>query len=398
MPLGAPVELCFCQVMDSLANFVQKKLAETKAKGLHRQIITTLPLGEGRIERDGKVYVSFSGNDYLGLTRHPEVIAAARAAQEEFGTGAGASRLVTGDHPLYRALEDKIAAFKEAEAALVFGSGYLTNLGVIPALTSDGDLILADRLCHACLYAGARLSQAEYKIFRHNDLEHAESILHKSRSKAERCLILTDGVFSMEGDRAPVRELAALARRFDAWLLVDDAHGLGVVEHGKGSTFWGAHKLDVPLQMGTLSKAAASVGGYLAADAALIDFLKNRARTLVFTTGLPPAAVAAALKALDIIEKNPTLCEEPLKKARAFAERLHLPNPQSAIVPIVLAEPELALEASHKLMDEGFFVSAIRPPTVPEGEARLRFAFTAAHRDEDVARLADAVRRTGLAA
>lgn len=382
--------------MDSLADFVRKKLAEIKAKSLYRQIAPTVSLSEARVERQGKTCISFSGNDYLGLTRHPAVVAAAKEAAERYGTGAGASRLVTGDHPLYRALEEKIAAFKEAEGALVFGSGYLTNLGVVPALASEGDLILADRLCHACLFAGARLSRAEYKIFRHNDLEHAEEILQKSRAKAGHCLILTDGVFSMEGDRAPVGELAALARKYDAWLLVDDAHGLGVVEGGKGSTFAGGRKLDVPLQMGTLSKAAASVGGYIAADAAIIDFLKNRARTLIFTTGLPPSAVAAALAALEIIAANPKLCEEPLKKARRFAAALGLPAPQSAIVPIVLAEPELALEASRKLMEEGYLVSAIRPPTVPEGEARLRFAFSAVHKDEDVTRLAEAVRRAGI--
>ncbi|HXV73607.1 MAG TPA: aminotransferase class I/II-fold pyridoxal phosphate-dependent enzyme, partial [Sphingomonadales bacterium] len=226
LPLGGPADVCFCPPMDSLAGFARKKLAEIKAKSLYRQIVPTALHAGARAEREGKTYVSFSGNDYLGLTRHPDVIAAAEEAAGRFGTGAGASRLVTGDHPLYRALEEKIAAFKEAEAALVFGSGYLTNLGVIPALAKEGDLILADRLCHACLYTSARLSRAEYKIFRHNDLEHAEAILQKERGKAGHCLILTDGVFSMEGDRAPVCELAALARRFDAWLLVDDAHGL----------------------------------------------------------------------------------------------------------------------------------------------------------------------------
>jgi 8-amino-7-oxononanoate synthase len=382
--------------MDSLADFVRKKLAEIKTKSLYRQIVPTAHIGPGRAERGGKTYVSFSGNDYLGLTLHPAVVAAAKAATEQYGTGAGASRLVTGDHPLYGALEGKIAAFKEAEAALVFGSGYLANLGVIPALAGEGDLVLADRLSHACLFAGARLSRAEYKIFRHNDLEHAEEILAKSRARATRCLILTEGVFSMEGDRAPVRELAALARRFDAWLLVDDAHGLGVVEGGKGSTFSGGQKLDVPLQMGTLSKAAASVGGYLAADAEVIDFLKNRARTLIFTTALPPAAVAAAMAALDLIAGDPALCAMPMAKARLFASKLGLPEPQSAIVPIVLSEPELALEASRKLLEEGYLVSAIRPPTVPEGEARLRFAFSAAHTDEDVVRLSEAVRRAGI--
>lgn len=382
--------------MDSLVAFAHKKLAEIKAKGLLRQAAPGARGPGMTVTRDGKTFVSFCDNDYLGLSHHKDVITAAQDAAAKFGAGAGASRLITGDHPLYRELEEKIAAFKQAEAALVFGSGYLTNLGVIPALARDGDLVLLDRLCHACIYGGAQLSKATAKVFRHNDLDHVRALLEASRKRARHALVVTDGVFSMEGDRAPVEELAALARKFDAWLMVDDAHGLGVVEGGRGATFKGGRRLDVPLQMGTFSKACGSYGGYLAADAPVIEFIRNRARSLIYTTGLPPAVVAASLKALSIIERDPALCAQPLKKAALFCDKLGLPAPESAIVPLVAGEPETAVRASEKLSQDGFLVTPIRPPTVPEGGSRLRFAFSAAHRDEDIVKLAAAVRRTGI--
>lgn len=383
--------------MDSLSKFAARKLAEIKTRGLHRQTIATAHSGAVQVKRGGKEYVSFSGNDYLGLSQHPDVIAAGNKAAEKYGAGAGASRLITGDHPLYEKLEKKIARFKAAEAACVFGSGYLTNVGVIPVLAGEGDLILADRLCHACMFAGAELSKANYKVFRHNDLDHLEELLDRFRKAHRQVLILTDGVFSMDGDRAPVRAISDLARRYDAWLMVDDAHGLGVVEKGRGTSFEKGQKIDVPLQMGTLSKAAGSYGGYIAADAVVIDLIKNRARSLIYTTALPPAVIGASLKGLEIIEKNPKLCAEPIKKAALFCKTLGLPAPQSSIVPLVLAEPEAALQAFEALKEDGFLVHPIRPPTVPEGTARLRFSFSAAHDDEDIVRLAGAVQRRGLA-
>jgi len=378
--------------MDSLSKFARKKLAEIKARSLYRQTIPTRHLAEVRLERGGKEYLSFSGNDYLGLSQHKDVIAAAVRAAKEFGAGARASRLVTGDHPLYQQLEADIATFKEAEAALVFGSGYLTNLGVIPILAGEGDLILADRLCHACLFAGSDLSKAALKVFRHNDLDHLREILETQRAKFRHTLILTDGVFSMDGVRAPVEDLANLAREFDAWLMVDDAHGLGVVEGGKGSSFKAGHKLDVPLQMGTLSKAVGVYGGYIAADAVVIDMIKNRARSLIFTTGLPPAAVGAALEGLNIISSNPDLCKKPLEKAALFCRELGLPAPQSSIVPIIIGDNDATMMAAKSLAEKGFLVHPIRPPTVPVGTARLRFSFSAAHDDKDILNLVEVIR------
>ncbi len=334
--------------------------------------------------------VSFSCNDYLGLSHHPAVVAASIEATQRYGAGAGSSRLVNGNHPLYAELEAKLAALKGTEDAVVFGSGYLTNIGVIPALVGRADLILLDELCHSCLLAGAELSRARILAFRHNDLEHADSLLGTQRREHRHCLLVTDGIFSMEGDLAPLADLAALGARHDAWLLTDDAHGLGVVGGGRGSTFAGSSPVAVPLQMGTLSKAAGSYGGYLCASRAVVDLVRNRARSLIYSTGLPPGAVAAASKALDLIASDKELVARPLAHARTFAAALQLPAPASPIVPLVLGSAARALEASERLRRSGFLVAAIRPPTVPAGTSRLRFTFSAAHTEVQVLALAAA--------
>jgi 8-amino-7-oxononanoate synthase len=274
----------------------------------------------------------------------------------------------------------------------VFGSGFLANAGIIPALIGPDDLVLLDELSHACLWAGARLSRASVLSYRHNDVGHAAELLRQHRGRHPRALIATDGVFSMDGDLAPLVELGRLARHHDAWLLSDDAHGIGVVGGGRGSTFAGAAPADVPLQMGTLSKAIGGYGGYLCASRPVIDLMANRARSLIYSTGLPPASVAAAIAALDLIAHDPDLVARPLAKARAFTRRAGLPEAQSPIVPIVLGSAAAALAASRRLEQDGFLVVAIRPPTVPDGTARLRLAFTAGHPDGEIERLADLVR------
>ncbi|MGO9136024.1 MAG: aminotransferase class I/II-fold pyridoxal phosphate-dependent enzyme [Methylovirgula sp.] len=375
---------------NSLDAFANAKLVQLERAALRRQFVATqreLSPDSGPIaRRNGRALISFSCNDYLNLSQHPAVKAAAIAAVETYGTGSGASRLVTGDHPLFAALEARLADYKQTQAALVFGSGYLANLGIIPALVGEGDLILIDALAHACIYSGSRLSPAQTRVFRHNDIEHARTILQSERSRFRHALLVTDTVFSMDGDRAPLAALAALCADYDVWLMSDDAHGLGVLGPDR------AVNANAPLQMGTLSKALGGYGGYLCASSPVIELLKSRARTLVFATGLPPASVASALAALDIIIADPELTLKPLAKARAFATALDLPEAQSPIVPLVLGEAEAALAASQLLEQQGYLVVAIRPPTVPEGTARLRFAFSAAHSDEDIARLADIVR------
>ena len=377
--------------MSSLDDFAMGKLAGLESRHLLRTLVTTARR-EVVVERDGRRLVSFSCNDYLGLSTHPVLAEAARDAVAQYGVGAGASRLVTGNHPLYDALESRLARLKGTAGCCVFGSGYLANTGIIPVLVGSGDLVLIDELAHACLWAGARLSGATVLPYRHNDLDDLRALLNETRTRHGKTVILTDGVFSMDGDLAPLPALGRLAREFDAWLMADDAHGIGVLGRGRGSTFATGTAADVPLQMGTLSKAIGGYGGYLCASTPVIELMKNRARTLIYSTALPPATVAAAVAALDLIAANPALTSAPLAKARVFTARAGLPPARSQIVPLIVGEPDAALAAAHLLEAEGFLVVPIRPPTVPAGTARLRFAFTARHDDGDIARLADLVR------
>lgn len=378
--------------MESLDRFARAKLDSLSSRRLRRTLRETAPCGPVRVRREGRRLVSFCGNDYLNLSQHPAVKRAAMEATERWGAGAGASRLVTGNHPLFAALERRLAALKGSEDACVFGSGYLANLGIVPSLAGKGDLILADELSHACLRAGAALSGARIEIFRHNDLGHLTALLAAHRAAHGHALLLTDGVFSMDGDRAPVAALGEIAAAHDAWLMTDDAHGIGVVGGGRGSSFADGARDAVPLQMGTLSKAVGSYGGYLCASRPVVDLIRTRARPFIYSTGLPPGAVAASIASLDLIANEPVLVAQPLRKAALFCARLDRPPPESCIVPVLLGTPDRALAASRLLEDEGFLVTAIRPPTVPEGTARLRLTFSAGHDDADVERLARLVR------
>ena len=378
--------------MDTLERFAEAKLAALAERQLRRSLHETAPSGPVGVKRNGRALISFCSNDYLNLSQHPAVKRAAVEATERWGAGAGSSRLVTGNHPLFAALERRLARLKGTDDACVFGSGYLANLGIVPSLVGTGDLIVADELSHACLRAGASLARARVEIFRHNDLDHAEALLAEHRAGHGRALLLTDGVFSMDGDLAPVAALAEIAAAHDTWLMTDDAHGIGVVGGGRGSSFVGGAKTKVPLQMGTLSKAVGSYGGYLCASQPVIDLIRTRARPFIYSTGLPPGVVAASVAALDLIASDPALVAAPLRKASFFCAHLNLPAPESCIVPILLGAPERALAASRLLEDEGFLVTAIRPPTVPEGTARLRLTFSAGHDDGDIERLAEIVR------
>jgi len=372
------------------------KLAELEATALRRELSETGRGDAGEATRDGQQMISFCCNDYLGLSQHPQVKQAASEAIKQYGAGAGASRLVTGNHPLYDDLETRLAGLKETEASLVFGSGYLANLGIPPVLTVRGDLILADELSHASMHAGIRASNAASLFFRHNDMADCQRILDEQRGHYRHCLIMTEGVFSMDGDRAPLVELCDLADRYDAWLMTDDAHGIGILGNGRGSAAEAGVGGRIPLQMGTLSKAIGSYGGFICAAKPVIDLLINRARSLIYATGLPPATVAAASAALDVIEKDEQLVRIPMERAQRFTRQLSLPEPESTIVPLITGTAETALAASRVLAEEGFLVTAIRPPTVPEGTARLRFTFAAHHSDEDIDRLVAAVRKTGI--
>lgn len=370
--------------MPSLNQHCAAALLCAEAESLRRKLLVSAYAADSSVAImcNAQRYISFACNDYLGLRAHPGVIAAGQAALAQYGAGAGASRLVTGNHPLYAPLEDKLAAMKAAQAALVFGSGYLTNLGVIPALMQKGDVIFADKLVHACILDAAHLSGARLIRFAHNDMAHLAALLKEHREESPHALIITDHVFSMDGDVAPLAAIAALAAQYDAWTMVDDAHGLGMIAAAAPMDIW----------MGTLSKSAGVYGGYVTGSRALIDYLTTSARSLVFSTGLPPGVCASALAALAVMQAEPQRGTRALELARRVSDALGLPPAQSAIVPVMLGTPEAALAASEKLKRRGIIAVAIRPPTIPAGTSRLRLAFSCEHTDAQVEELIAALR------
>lgn len=368
--------------IDELNAFAQAKLDKLAAKDLKRGLVPTTRGVGCSVVRDGEAAISFCDNDYLGLSQNPRVVAAAGAAAIRHGAGAGASRLVSGDSPLNHELESMIAQIKGAEACRVFGSGYMANLGAVPCLVGGKDLIVMDELSHACMRAAAQLSGAEVRMFKHNDVADARAQLANG-SEDGRILLMTETVFSMDGDLAPLQELQALCEEFGAWMMTDDAHGFGVIKQENPAL----------IQMGTLSKAVGVYGGYVCGPAAFVELMISRARTLVFTTGLPPQVLGAAVEAVSIIRDDTQLAKDVMSKTTAFTNALGLPKPSSTIVPILLGEASVALDVQAKLLEDGFHVSAIRPPTVPEGSSRLRVAFSAAHELDDVLALAESLKK-----
>lgn len=334
---------------------------------------------------------------------HPEVIQAAVEATQRFGAGAGAARLVSGSLPPHQELETALAQFKGTEAALTYGSGYLANIGTIPALIGRGGLILADRLCHASLIDGCRLSAADFRIYRHNDTDHLRSLL-AARRQTRRTLIVTDGLFSMDGDLAPLPELNRLAQEYEADLYIDDAHGTGVMgPHGRGTVEHFGLDTQIPFQMGTLGKAFGSSGAYIAGPSTLIQYLMNTSRSFIFTTAPPPSSAAAATTALRIIQR------EPERRARLWANRerlftgltqlgFNLSPSVSPIIPILVGSAETALSFAEHLFEEGIYAPAIRPPTVPDATSRIRITVTAEHTAVHIDQALAAFQRAGQSA
>ena len=361
--------------LDRLICHAEARLERLRAAGQHRVLKPTHRMAANQASRNGRRLISFCDNDYLSLSCDPRLAEAACDAARQYGTGAGASRLVTGNAVLNSVLEQQLAAMKGLEACLVFGSGYLANVGTIPALVGQGDTILMDELSHACMHAGARLSGAEVRVFRHNDVDHAGALMREAQGEV---LVLTETVFSMDGDLAPLGALADLCEARGAWLMTDDAHGLGVVEQSNPA----------PIQMGTLSKAAGAYGGYVCAPGPVIDMLTSRARSLVYTTGLPPPVLGAAIAALDIMKNEPGRAARALDNAKVFCALMDLPAPRSVIVPVIIGEEARAMAISAALEEKGYLVTAIRPPTVPEGTSRLRITFATDHDEADVRGLA----------
>ena len=348
--------------------------------------------------------INFCSNDYLGLKDHPDVTGAFIAAAQKYGVGSGASHLVTGHGPEHEALEEELAAFTGREKALVFSTGYMANIGAIDALADQKSVIVSDKLNHASLIDGCRVSGAELARYRHADSAHASELL--AAASAQTRLVVTDGVFSMDGDLAPLAELARAARNSNAWLVVDDAHGLGVVgETGRGCCeHFGLGSNDVPVLVGTFGKAFGTFGAFVAGDADLIEFLLQKSRTYIYTTALPPAVAAATRAALRVSQRESWRRE----KARALAQRLRrglglhtADSPVSSpgttgtttIVPVIVGDASRALALSAELERLGFLVTAIRPPTVPQGTARLRVTMSAAHEEAQVDALSNALQQ-----
>jgi 8-amino-7-oxononanoate synthase len=367
----------------------EHELSQLKQKHLLRQL-TVIEANDGpRVTISGKSLLLMCSNDYLGLSKHPSLQEAALSAMERYGFGSGASRLVSGTGMLHRELEQRVARFKGAEAAIVFNSGYAANTGIIPAIAEEGDVILSDRLNHASIVDGCRLSKARVLVYHHKDMNHLEELL-KNCDGAGRRLIVTDGVFSMDGDIAPLPDLVFLAERHDAVLMVDDAHATGVLGRtGRGTAEYFGLEGRVPVQMGTLGKAFGSFGAYAAGSKDLIDYLMNRSRSYIYSTALPPAVCAASIAAITIVQQEPERKERLWNNRDRFIAGLeslgiNTGGSETPIIPIIIGESEKTVQAGAMLFDDGIFATAIRPPTVPGGAARIRMTLLATHSDNDI--------------
>lgn len=370
--------------MDYYQDF-QKKLEAKEQEQNKRTIKTYEPLDAVRVKRNDSEYIMMASNNYLGLTHDARVQQAAIQAIQQYGTGSGGARLTSGSFPLFKELERAIANFKETEQSLVFNTGYMANVGTITALMNKHSVIISDELNHASIIDGCRLSGAQIERYKHKDVEHAEYILKNYKSAHK--MIITDGVFSMDGDIAPLDRLYELSKDYNALLMVDDAHATGVIGNGRGT----AHHFgltDVDVQLGTLSKALGSVGGYVAGRKELIEYLINYSRSFIFSTALSPADIGAALEALRIIHDDSSVVDTLRDNTVYMAHKLQAMgidcDDETPIFPIVVGENDRALTLARELEERGIIITAIRPPTVPVGESRLRMTVTAAHSKEQL--------------
>ena len=380
--------------LDELA---EARLAELAEAGRLRRLRPYRREGAHVIRSDGARLIDFSGNDYLGLSRHPALIARSREWTECYGAGASASRLVTGTLDAYLTVEERLAAFKGTEAALIFNAGFQANATILPALAElfGETIVYADRLNHASLHHGITAGGLRQQRFRHNDLDHLGTLLARDLDKPGRRLIVTESVFSMDGDRAPLAALIALTEEFGAFLYVDEAHATGILgPRGRGLT--AEHPGRVDLVMGTLGKALGGFGAYVAGSRRLIDFLINRCAGFIYSTALPPSVFGALDAALDLIpameaERAKVRDHAEMFRRAAQANGFSTAASDTQIVPLLIGGNDATLSAQARLEEQGLLAIAIRPPTVPEGEARLRLSFSAAHSDGDVARLTEAL-------
>jgi glycine C-acetyltransferase len=371
-----------------------------REKGLLRKLVQIDSSSGARIAIRGQQYINYSSNDYLGLSGHPLIVQSAVTAAREYGVGSGSSRLLSGTYPSHSKLEKRIAKFKKTGSALLFNTGFSANTGIIPAIAGDETIIFSDALNHASIVDGIRLSRAKKIIYRHKDTEHLGTLLKKySHSKtkvSERKLIITDTVFSMDGDIAPLKEIISLSMRYNTMLMIDDAHGTGVLgKNGRGGLEHFGIRSGTIVQMGTLSKAIGCFGGFAAGPKNIIDLLINSARSFMYSTSLPSSVAEAGIRAIDIVSSRSVKLRKKLWKNR---NRLYhgLVNigfntlgSETPIIPVLVGSEHSALKMGRYLFRKKIFAPAIRPPTVPEGKCRIRFSVTASHTDEDIERLLD---------
>ena len=370
----------------------RKTLDELAKAGLLRRPATVEGRQGPRVRVNGEEYLCFCSNNALGLAGHPALAEAAKAAVDEYGTGSGASRLVSGTMTVHRELEDAVARFKGVEAAIVFPTGYMANVGTIPALVGKGDTAYCDRLNHASLFDGCRLSGAAVRVYPHKDVGKLDELL--AREREGRVLVVTDTVFSMDGDLAPLPELADICERRGAMLMIDEAHATGVLgETGRGAAeHFGIEPGRIPVVMGTLSKAVGSLGGYVAGSRDLIDLLLNRARSFIYTTAPPPAVCAASIAGLRLIEQEPDRREALWARTEQLQDGLRslgleIGPTETPITPLIVGKSDAAVDLSKTLFERKILAPAIRPPTVPEGTARIRLTPMATHTAADITEL-----------
>jgi glycine C-acetyltransferase len=387
--------------MPGALDFLKQRLAELEQQGLLLRPRTLAGPTGARARFDGRDVINLASNNYLGLASHPRMNAAASKAASELGAGTGAVRTIAGSMTLHRELERRFAEFKHAEDALMFQSGFTANAGTVAAILDKQDVIVSDRLNHASIIDGARLSRAEIKVFEHKDADHADALLGESRAEGRRQLLVTDGVFSMDGDIAPLPALVEVAERHGAIMMIDDAHASGVLGTGGAGTVdhFGLHgRVDV--QVGTLSKAIGVMGGYIAGPHELIEWLQNRGRPYLFSTSAPPAAVAACIEALDIIQEEPERLDRLWSNTRSFKAGLHelgfdTGASETPITPVITRDEEGTQEFARRLFEEGVFCPAIVFPTVSRGSARVRTIVTSDHTREDLDEALEAFGRVG---
>ncbi len=378
--------------------FLAEELKHLKEQGLYRSLKTIESCDGPRVTIDGKEFLLFCSNNYLGLANHPKVIEAANNAAKKFGFGSGASRLISGNSALHEELEGELARFKGREAALIFPTGYMANVGTISALLNEDDAVIIDRLNHASIVDACRLSKAKLLVYPHKDMKALEKIL-KSSGSFRRRLIVTDSVFSMDGDIAPLPDMIKLAKKYGAMTMIDEAHSTGVIGgEGRGleEHFGMAGQADIV--MGTLSKALGSLGGFIAGSRSLIEYLINKSRSFIYSTGLPPAACAAALASLNIIQNDRTILTKlwmnvDYLKTELKAMKFNIGDSETPIVPLMIGDLRKTMKLSEHLYDNGILVSGIRPPTVPKDECRLRITVMATHSKDDIDKLVGALRK-----